>query len=238
VIQTNKDDGMKKSIRMALTIMICFAFALSAISCASIQKPKKTGFLGGYYKDLMPGPKEGVKFRWMKPGADYTKYKKVMIDSVVFYFAPDSEDKGIDPEVMKELSDAFHQDLVDAVKDKYSIVSEPGPDVVRYKFALTGLKQSRPVLSGVSSVIPVGIAATVVKKGSTGSWIGSGATGMEVLIIDSMTNEVIAAGQDEQTAGFTERFSKYGSAKDAFKFWADRLRYVMDAVQKTGKVPE
>jgi hypothetical protein len=147
---------MKKSIMMALAVMICFAFALSATSCASIQKPKQTGFLGDYYKNLQPGPKEGVKFRWVKPGVDFTKYKKIIIDNVVFYFAPDSEDKGIDPEVMKELADTFNQDLLDAIKDKSAIVVEPGPDVVRLKVALTGLKQSRPVLSGVSSVVPMG----------------------------------------------------------------------------------
>jgi hypothetical protein len=229
---------MKKSIMMALAIIICFAFALSATSCASIQKPKHTGFLGEYYKNLQPGPKEGVKFRWMKPGADFSKYKKIMIDNVVFYFAPDSEDKGIEPEVMKELADTFNQELLDAITDKSTIVTEPGPGVIRLKVALTGIKQSRPVLSGVSSVVPVGLAATVVKKGATGEWIGSGATGMESLFIDTSTNEVVGAGQDEQIAGFTERFSKYGSAKEAFKFWAGRLKTIWQSVQSTGKVPD
>jgi len=202
------------------------ALALSVTACATAQKP--SGFLGEYYKNLEPGPEGGVKRRWVKPGVDFSKYDKVMLDSVVFYFAPESEDKGIDPEVMKELSDVFHLELVNAVKDKYPVVGEPGPDVARFKFALTGIRQSRPVLSGVSSIIPVGLAASAIKKGATGEWTGSGATGMEVLVIDSMSNEVIGAGQDKQTAGFTERFSRYGSAKDAFTFWAGRLRAIMD----------
>jgi len=114
------------------------------------------------------------------------------------------------------------------VKDTYTNVAEPRPRVVRFKFALTGIRQSRPVLSGVSSIIPVGLAASAIKKGATGEWTGSGATGMEVLVIDSASNEVIGAGKDEQIAGFTERFSRYGSAKDAFKHWAGRLRAIMD----------
>ncbi|MCU0576026.1 MAG: DUF3313 domain-containing protein [Desulfobacterota bacterium] len=229
---------MKKSLRSALAIMICFAFALSATSCASVQKPKQTGFLGEYYKDLKPGPKEGVKFRWIKPGTDFSKYKKMMIDPVVFYFAPDSEDKGIDPEVMKELGDIFNQNIMDAVTDKSTIVAEPGPDVLRIKVALTGIRQSRPVLSGVSSVVPVGLVVSVVKKGTTDAWVGSGATGMEAMFIDTATNEVVAAGQDEQVAGFTDRFTKYGSAKEAFKFWAERLKVVWKTLQATGKAPE
>lgn len=214
--------------RAPLKAAMCLALALAVASCAS--GPKPSGFLGDHYKDLQPGPQDGVKMRWVKPGVDFTKYDKVMFDAVVFYFAPDSDDKGIDPEVMKELSDAFHQDLVNAVKDKYPIVSEPGPDVARFKFALTGIRQSRPVVSGITTVIPVGLAASIVKKGVTDSWSGSGATGMEVLVFDSVSNEVLAAGQDERTAGFTERYTRYGSAKASFKFWATRLRAIMDTM--------
>lgn len=224
----HKEDFMNSVTRMAITAALSVTLALSAASCASVQKP--SGFLGDYYGNLQPGPEGGAKLRWMKPGVDFSGYDKVMLDTVVFYFAPDSEDKGVDPGVMKELSDAFHLELVNALKDRYPIVAEPGPGVVRYKFALTGIRQSRPVLSGVSSIIPVGLAASVIKKGTTGEWTGSGATGMEVLVFDSVSNEVIAAGQDERTAGFTERFSKYGSAKDAFTFWATRLRALMDSV--------
>jgi hypothetical protein len=48
------------------------------------------------------------------------------------------------------------------------------------------------------------------------------------MALDSMTNEVIGVGKDEQTAGYFERFSKLGSAKEAFKYWAERLRIFMD----------
>jgi len=67
-----------------------------------------------------------------------------------------------------------------------------------------------------------------LKKGATGSWAGSGATGAEVMALDSMTNDVIIVAQDEKTAGFTERFSKWGSADEAFKFWAERVKLYLD----------
>jgi hypothetical protein len=219
---------MKRSIRLVTVAVLSIALALSATACSSFSK--QSGFLDGYYKDLKQGPEGGVKQRWLKLGEDFSKYDKVMLDSVVFYFDADSEDKGIDPEVMKELSDAFNLELVNALKDKYPIVAEPGPDVLRIKIALTGIKQSRPVLSGVTSIVPVGLAISIVKRGTTGAWTGSGATRGELLAIDSMKNEVIGAAVDEQVAGFTERFSKYGSANEAFKFWAGRLRVFLDEV--------
>ena len=131
-----------------------------------------------------------------------------MIDSVVFYYAPDSEDKGIDGEQMKELTDAFNTELVNVLKDTYPIVAEPGPDVARIKIALTNVKKSRPVISVVSSVVPAGIGISIIKRGVAGSWSGSGATSAEFMGLDSMTNDVIVVGEDEQTAGYFDRFSR------------------------------
>jgi len=80
----------------------------------------------------------------------------------------------------------------------------------------------------------VGEGISIIKKGATGSWSGSGATQAEVLFIDSMTNEVIGAGYDEYKAGFTERFTKWGSAEDAFKYWGERGVKALDNL-KAGK---
>lgn len=215
---------MRKTIGIALVIMVCMALSVDGFAADK----KSTGFLGDYYGKMQKGPEGGAQKRWLKPGVDFSRYDKVMLESVVFYFDPTSEDNGVDPEVMKELSDAFNLELVNALKDKYPIVSEPGPDVIRVRIALTGLKQSRPVISGVTSIVPVGLAISVVKKGATGSWSGSGVTGAELMAIDSMSNEVIAAAQDNQTAAFAQRFTKYGSANEAFKFWAGRLRTFLD----------
>ena len=212
---------------MAMVVALSIALAMSLTACASFSK--QSGFLDGYYKDLKPGPEGGVKERWLKPGVDFSQYDKVMLDSVRFYLAADSEDVGIDPEQMKELSDAFNKELVTALKDKYPIVADPAPGVIRIRIALTGIKQSMPVLSGISSITPPGIVISTTKRLTTGSWAGSGATRAELMMIDPMNNdEVIGVAVDEQAAGFTERFSKLGSANEAFKFWAGRIRIFMD----------
>jgi hypothetical protein len=120
--------------------------------------------------------------------------------------------------------------IVNALKGSYPVVGQPGPDVVRIRFAITDIKQSRPALSAVTSVVPVGIGVSLLKKGATGSWTGSGATSAEFMALDSMTNEVIAVAQDEKSAALTERFTKWGSTEDAFTFWADRVKLYMDRV--------
>jgi hypothetical protein len=189
-------------------------------SCATTAPPK-SGFLGEYYKNLEPAPKGAIaKLRWIKPGVDFAKYKKVMVDYVVFALAEDSEYKAISGDEMKELGDAASLALVNAIKDP--VVAEPGPDVARIRMAIVGLKQSNPVISGITTVIPIGVGISVIKKGATGAWSGAGATQAEAMVLDSMTNEVLAVGTVEYTAGFTERFTKWGSVEDAFKYWGEK----------------
>jgi hypothetical protein len=102
-------------------------------------------------------------------------------------------------------------------------VTEAGPDVARIRIAITNIKPSKPGLSAVTSILPVGLAVSTAKRGATGGWAGSGETCAEVMVLDSDTNDVILMAADQQKAAFSSRFSKYGSAKDAFKFWSERI---------------
>lgn len=218
---------MKAMTKVLLAIGVGIALAASV---AFAEETQFSGFLGdpGVYKRLVPGPEGGAKLRWIKPGVDFSRYSKFMVDSVIFYLAEDSEYKGIDPQEMKELADSCNKEIVDALKYKYTIVSEPGPDVARIRFAITKLKASNPGVSTITSILPVGIGVSLVKKGATGGWSGSGATGVEMMILDTSTNEVIAMAVDDRRAGYTERFSKWGSATEAFKFWSGRIVKFLD----------
>jgi hypothetical protein len=227
---------MKASVRTVLAVVMGIALLTFTISCASTgsqakgaaTEAQKLGFLGEYASYLQPGPEGGAKMRWLKPGVDFGKYNKIMLDSVIFFFAESSQYKGMDPQALKELADACDQQLVNVLKATYPIVAEPGPDVVRIRFAITDLEQSRPVLSAITTVVPIGLGISILKKGVTGSWTGSGATSAEMMAIDSTTLDVVAVAQDTRTAGFTERFTKWGSAEDAFHFWGERLKLFLD----------
>ncbi len=224
---------VQKTEKAFLTGFFGLAIMVIVASCASTQTvPDRhdDGFLGDYYKYLKPGPEGGAKMRWMKPGTDFAKYNKVMLDSVVFFFAKDSDYKGMDPNELKEMADGFNLQIVNALKGSYPIVSKPGPDVVRIRFAVTDLKASKPALSAISSVVPVGLGLSIIKKGTSGAWTGSGAISAEVMAVDSMTGDVIAVAQDERSAGFTDRFSKWGAADEAFKFWGERIKLLMDSL--------
>ena len=220
---------MKTVAEAAAALTLGLLLAVFASSCATEQRA--TGFLGEYAENLQSGPEGGAKARWLKPEVDFSKYDKLMVDSVVFYFADDSPSKAIDPVKLKELSDIFDLEFVQTLKEKYPIVADPGPGVARMRVAITDLKLNNPAvstLSTVTSVTPVGLGINLIRRGATGTWAGSGMTAAELMVIDTETNEVIAVAADEQAAGFTERYSEMGGVKAALKFWAERITQFVD----------
>lgn len=178
---------------------------------------------------LTPGPAGGARLRWIKPGMDFTAFKGLMFDRVIFFFAPDSEYKGMDPQELKELADLFHHQIRHALKKRYPIVNKPGPGIALVRFAITDLKQNRPVLS---DIWPSGFGAANLKKGLKSSWAGSGATSAEVMVLDSMTKTPVMAAIDDRKSGMREKFTKWGSAEDAFRFWATRIRWFLDQISE------
>ena len=230
---SKKEEVIETALKAVMAVVMGFAIVTSFISCAS--KASGPTFLGDYTKNLQPGPKGGAKERWLKPGVNFAKYNKVMLEHVVFFFAEDSEYKGINTSELNQLAEEFDLAIVDALQGSYPIVTEPGPDVVRIRIAITDLKQNTPeysVVSTITMVNPVGLGVNLARRGVTGSWTGSGATSAEFLAIDSMTNEVIVAAKDKRSAGLTERYTTWGSAEEAFKFWAGRIKLLMDEAHR------
>ena len=152
-----------------------------------------------------------------------------MLGPVTFFFADDSEYKGMDQQELKTLADLFNRQLRESLKEKFSIVKAPGPDVARIRFAITDLRQNRPNLSEAERI---GDDLADLKIGMIKSWVGSGATCAELIVLDSMTGSSIAAAKDDQKYGLKERFTQWGSAEDAFKYWADRLRLFLDQARE------
>jgi hypothetical protein len=219
-----KEVRMKKAVKISLAGLLGLTFMATAAFAQEMFS--RSGFLGNpsAYDLLQKVSGEGNVWRWVKPGVDPLKYKKFMVDSVVFFLSDKADYKGIDPQEMKDLCDEFNKDLVAAFKAKnLPIVADPGPDVLRIRTAITNIQPSRPGVSAITSIVPIGLGISLIKKGVTGGWTGSGNTATEIMFMDSVTNAVVAMGASERAAAFDERFSKWGSAADAFKFWSDRV---------------
>lgn len=76
----------------------------------------------------------------------------------------------------------------------------------------------------------MGIAVNLIKKGSGGEYTGVGSASVEVEILDSLTNERIAAGIDKAPGGKLD-MGKLSPAESAFAYWAERISVFMNDVK-------
>jgi hypothetical protein len=207
------------------------SLCLSA-GCAGQKMAVKSysGFLGDYSK-LEAGPEGGIDQRYINPGVDFKKYNKIMLDQVRFYFKDSAADKGIDADEMKELSDNFSRAMIDTLGSAYPLTTKPGPNVIRLRVAITDLELPNRAINAVSTVLPVGLAISTIKSGVTGKGTGCGEVSMEFEALDSQTNQVLAEGVDRRSGGKMDSMSKFGTADEAFKFWAQRLRAKLDELR-------
>nr|WP_321466094.1 DUF3313 family protein [uncultured Desulfobulbus sp.] len=214
-------------IRDLVTIAVVLFVSGLLAGCAATPKSAPSGFLGTY-PQFQPGPGDGIDQVYIKPGADFRQYHRVMLDEAQFFLKKDVAKYGIHASELKELSDSFHRAVFEALGTAYPLVTEPGKDVLRVRLALTDIETSNPALSGMATVLPVGLAIDVVRKGTTGAHSGVGGASMEVEFLDSITGERLAAGIDTFNGSKLSGFSKLAATKEAFEFWAKRLRFTLD----------
>ena len=219
---------MNKKVCWAIIVVFISFSLIASMGCRA--KVKQSGFLDDY-PTLEKGPSGGVDLRYLKEGVDFKKYDKIMMDQVVFYFSKDSQYKGMNSDELNQLSEAFHKAMVKELQDAYPFVQEPGPGVLRIRPAITEVKASKPVLNTITTVIPVGLALSIVKKGVTGTHTFVGEASMEAEFLDAETNDRIAVAIDKRSGAkykVVKGMSKWGHAEDAFNYWAKRLRKFMD----------
>ena len=209
-----------------------FMFLMSTIllaGCAAqqLRSYETSGFLNNY-ANFKPGEEDQPNLVYLNPGRDLRPYNKLLIEHVVVYFNPESENKGIDPVQLTELTRYFHQALVDALKDGYVIVERPGEGVLRIRTAITDIEPGKPVGGAVSTVVPVGAVVSVIKKSTTGSNMAVGRASIEIELVDSLSGVRMAAAIDRREGGKKVVTGKWTAIEEAFEHWAHKLRVWLD----------
>jgi hypothetical protein len=202
------------------------------------------GFLSDYSK--ISKTKDDIgSYKYVGPVGDLNPYTKLIVDRIVIFFKDDSEYKGIDPDELKVLTDYFYGAIEDAVGDAYPLVTEPGPDVLHLRIAVTDLVPNKPAASVVALAIPfawVADAGSGVAKGETGSTVFTGEATVEFEGLDSVSSQQLVAfieteagkkynwskGVAKGVTSYMDAYSKWDYTKAAMDDWADLLRVRLD----------
>jgi hypothetical protein len=196
-----------KKIKMVLVVMVCLTLTV-ALGCAQ-QQMKRTGFLSDYMR-LDPA-ENGLRYINLNRLAHY---KQFIIDPVVVHLHEESE--AVDIRTRTELANYMHSAIIQAIQQRYMIVSQPATGVARVRVALTDLQKSSPVLNDIPPTKLTGL--------------GLGGASMEGEVLDSLTGEQISAviqSQMGKRLSF-EGVTKWGDAKAVMDGWAKRFRQNLD----------
>lgn len=217
---------MKRRIRVIMSAFTVCAL-LSGIAWAGAAG-QYSGFLQDYPQFEPDKEKKGAMI-YRKPGVEVKTYTKILIDPIEIWLAPDSEYKGIEPDEMKALADAFRQALVQALEPEYPVVSKPGPGVLGIRLAITNVHMKKKK-RGLLGYTPVGLVVTT-GMAMAGKNISLQNATIEGELLDAQTNERLSALIDSQPdveAKAKEKMTWEG-IESTLKYYATRLRQRLDA---------
>jgi len=202
------------------TLVLMGAIAGCAVTQqAPVQRVGASGFLGDT-SVLTAGDKDQASLRYVSPAAQWTQYKKVLLEPVTFW----GDDKTkISAKDQQMLCNFLHEQLADQLGKKYELVNEPGPGVMRLQVALVDAESATPVLRTVSMVIPQARLLSSLKYLATGTYPFIGGAEAEAKMTDSVTGQLLGEWVDKRVGGGSIKTAaqwEWGDAENAMKEWA------------------
>ena len=196
-------------------------------ACSTTQKVAvnqadlNCAFLANDCALLTVGGKDQVGLRYLNPAAQWTQYNKIMIDPVTFWGGASTQISASDQQM---LVNYFSQQLNKELGQKFQIVTQPGPGVMKLDVALVDAEAATPVMRSISMIVPQAHMLANLKYLATGTFPFVGGAQAEAKITDSVSGQILALAVDRRIGGgsFTTGFQwQWGDAENAVNHWAE-----------------
>jgi hypothetical protein len=176
-------------------------------------------------KIFVEGSGDQSLYRYVKPNLNIKQYRNIIVDPVMV-----QKDGELDAEELADyqtLANNAYVYLTQELGKDYHIVKTPEPNTLRVQMAIIDADSSKPVRNTLSTLLPIGMALSVVKYGATGKQSGVGEITAEMKITDANTGELLGAALDRRVGGkeLSKLWSSWDNADDALQYWAKRLSY-------------
>ena len=209
----------------SITRLLAGASMLALGACATTQQAPlaqvQAAPVSGMLTDmdqLTPGGPGEASLRYVAPGVDWKSYTKVIIEPVTFWGgaanAPNTA-------TQQMLCDYLYNALNKTLSQNLKIVTQPGPNTLVLRIALTDVTASTPGLRTISVIVPQARLLTLLGNTATGSQAFAGSAQGEGDVTDAVTGQRLAAFIDKTQAAAS--LSNAGSFE-----WGD-VKTVMDA---------
>jgi hypothetical protein len=192
---------------------LSFFLTITAFGSAVAQDFQSSGFLSDYSK-LKQSSDKYMDYTYIAEGAPdrMANYTAVMIDQPEIFVAANSKYKGMKPDDMKQLADAFRGALAGSLSTTYMIVDQAGPNVLYVHFAISNV-QLKKKKKGLLSYTPIGFVAGAAKSAMTSDFtkkIDLKGLTVEMEVLDSNSHDQLAAlletrsGKKDEPASWAE----------------------------------
>lgn len=221
---------MKNSVSRSkswLGLPVLGAALLLVTACTTTEKAHlnqanvNCAFLGNECALLIPGGKDQAALRYVNPAVQWTQYNKILISPVTFWGGDTTKISVADQQMLVNFaSQEFNKQL----GEKFQIVTQAGPGVIKIDVALTDAETATAGLRSISIIVPQAHAVSNLKYLATGSMPFVGAAQGEVKITDSVTGQVLALAVDRQIGGGSIKAGfqwQWGDAENAIDHWAE-----------------
>jgi len=184
------------------------------------------GFLDDY-SGLKPDPdRSGAKI-YRKSGVNLGQYDKIIFDPIEIWYHPKTKYKGISPDELKLLADAFRDVITRELEPDYPVVNSPGKGVLRVRLAITNVKMKKKK-RGLLGYMPIGAAITALKD-VAGKRIVLTDAAIEGELLDSESNDKLAILVDSQASDAGKGKDSWDALEGTLTFYAKRFRQRLDA---------
>lgn len=218
--------SIRKKYAGILGLLIAVVATIGCETTMQTRSVEPSGFLADSGQ-LQKGEGDQAQLVYLNPSADFSQYTKILMEPVQLHAQPDSKLAEMDAEDQQALLNYFDAAVRERLQDDYQFVDRPGPDVMRLRLAVTEAHGSKPVMNTISTILPIGLAASALKTAATGKPLAVAEVQVETEMLDSMSDERLAAAVDARVGRkITLRFdklSKYAQVRDAFDYWAERI---------------
>ncbi len=214
---------MKTQLLRSLVIIVAATAIAACASGPTTSRPDQySGFLTDYSRLREAKGADGVPvLRWISPKLTAETYNKVIIDPVQLYPTPRPTEQ-VSAEVLSQIRNYFDTALHRQMGESYSVVTEPGPGVLRFRPAITGVTAGPEALK-LRQYLPIALIFTTARQ-AAGVRPEQVVVHLEAEALDSQTDEqlgaVVAAGTGKPLKGASDKLS-LAHVQPVLDHWAD-----------------
>ncbi len=177
---------------------------------------------------LQRGSAGEAALNYRNPAVNMASYRAVMLDPVTMWTAPGSPLDSLPANQRQAAVNVFYSDLRDALQQHCQLVSAPGPNTLRMRFALVDATLPNAAVNTVAIYTPyasgVYDAASLVFNKGVGYFAGTATA--EGYAVDATNGTLVWQGVDRRggtTAAVENTLNTWLDVHHAFEAWSNQL---------------